>query len=809
MQRNEEFGDMKIQEIYNKNNVEMIDIGDSITRFSFPRVNMLLEIRMDELVSGKPIPYLTTGLKDQVLVECFIKDESYFLIYVLNNQVYALIEDRNKSFENSPDKYSISIKNSSDCLQVRQIGLTHLEIFDKKGRVYVIENFLGVKQLNETFSYNANPKIIVEDIPDVISVIEYNRQHIIVSYNTQNCEINVFKIRIVPLIDNEDISITLKSRNVFEIKNLCTNLSVDINYQKIKKHQPKKIFKKSDSINFHKNNIIALYKVNNARMYIYNQANAVFVLVNNAIGVTGCEANFKFFATRRNFYFFGKFIHRATHSFRVYDYLYLVGISDYIAKFTRPFSKIRYLRKYGFFKVPIDKLIAKGRMHQGLLIGNKDKSLIHRFKITHEDGGALLQIKGSLTKIFKRIKNELLIIRITPEGNIIRTLIPYANEYHLINQIKIFIAYNFAKISSKSKKINLYFEKKSAKADESAFRVFEKVSKMEMHNSLNYFILDKKSDQFEYMKNKYKSQIIKKYSFKHYLYIFKANFFISSELPNHVLNDRLYLNNLRDKIMEVPFIFLQHGIMFAKPVDNPMALGFHKANNYYNIYKSVVSSELEKGEFYKMGYNDEDLILTGLATLDFAKLDINADKIAYMPTYRYWEERVIYSGNIEQTSYYKSIINIIDVFDKNDMLDELLIVPHNKFSEFICNNMPQYRHIIAESPTEALTMSKIFITDYSSAIYDAQYRGAYPIFYWEEKDYLIKKYQAIPPVNEDNAPGPIAMDLDELINLIKHAKASNYIVEDKYKEKFLKICEFNDNRNTDRIVEFLKADGIL
>lgn len=34
------------------------------------------------------------------------------------------------------------------------------------------------------------------------------------------------------------------------------------------------------------------------------------------------------------------------------------------------------------------------------------------------------------------------------------------------------------------------------------------------------------------------------------------------------------------QLMKVPFIFLQHGIMFAKPVDNPMALGFHKKIMY-------------------------------------------------------------------------------------------------------------------------------------------------------------------------------------------------------------------------------------
>ncbi|PTY86770.1 hypothetical protein B5V91_04385 [Heyndrickxia sporothermodurans] len=117
--------------------------------------------------------------------------------------------------------------------------------------------------------------------------------------------------------------------------------------------------------------------------------------------------------------------------------------------------------------------------------------------------------------------------------------------------------------------------------------------------------------------------------------------------------------------------------------------------------------------------------------------------------------------------------------------------------------------MICDNPSEALKISKIFITDYSSAIYDAIYRGAYPIFYWEEKDYLINQYKAIPPVNEDNAPGPVVYNVNELINAVQHAISKNYLLEDIFKEKYLKINIFNDNKNSERIVQFLQNDGII
>ncbi|MGO1301456.1 MAG: CDP-glycerol glycerophosphotransferase family protein [Staphylococcus equorum] len=124
-------------------------------------------------------------------------------------------------------------------------------------------------------------------------------------------------------------------------------------------------------------------------------------------------------------------------------------------------------------------------------------------------------------------------------------------------------------------------------------------------------------------------------------------------------------------------------------------------------------------------------------------------------------------------------------------------------------NMPKYKHIIEPNPSTALKLSNIFITDYSSAIYDAIYRGSYPIFYWEEKNYLIENYKAIPPINEMNAPGPVAKDVDTLMNSVQKAIRNNYTLEKEYKIKYSKINEFNDNKNTERIINELKRSNIL
>lgn len=408
-------------------------------------------------------------------------------------------------------------------------------------------------------------------------------------------------------------------------------------------------------------------------------------------------------------------------------------------------------------------------------------------------------------------KDKVLIARLNLANNISISIVPKLPVYNTFNQMKIEIAYFISKRMKNmfGKKINLYFEKEASRVGESGSYVFEKVMQKKEEKSSNYYILDRKSKGYQNMKRKWGNNLVKRFSFKHYLLIFLSTSFISSELSSHVISGRIYSDKLNKKIKSTPLYFLQHGIMFAKPVDNPMAAGFHKKNMLNNVVKNVISSDLEAREFYKMGYDENDLMKTGLPKFDGAQLNDDANKITFMPTWRYWEEAEIVNGNIQNTTYYDSFIKLIKAFEKADLLNNLQITAHNKFTEFISESLPQYKSLICEDPTEALKNSKIFITDYSSIIYDAIYRGTYPIFYWKDKDYLIKNYQAIPPVNELNAPGEIAYSEDELIDLVIAAIKNNYKIEEKNLKKYRNINEFYDNNNSERVISILKKENVL
>lgn len=143
------------------------------------------------------------------------------------------------------------------------------------------------------------------------------------------------------------------------------------------------------------------------------------------------------------------------------------------------------------------------------------------------------------------------------------------------------------------------------------------------------------------------------------------------------------------------------------------------------------------------------------------------------------------------------------------MLNRLQIAAHNKFSQYMKNNFDKYQNIFIEDPTDTLTNSIIYITDISSIILDAAYRGAYPIFYWKEFDYIIEKHGGTSPVNPENAPGDVVYSEQDLVNIVKYIIRNDYKIPSRIKENYKKLNEFNDNQNTQRVVDILIEDNII
>ncbi|MBP1915468.1 CDP-glycerol glycerophosphotransferase (TagB/SpsB family) [Lederbergia galactosidilyticus] len=763
--------------------------------------NKMFAINILSLTLNVPKQVSTLETDDKMFLKYFPRENVVFYLYSHNDLIYCVLEEEEISADVKNENYYIyHIENFYESTQIEQLGALRIGMVEHSGEVlFKIDDILTNQQNQLHFPYDMG-FTTTEFRYTVVSIISYSKYNIVITYDLFRKEFIADKIFLKIVKPHKDVYIKLLSKTTMQIN--TENASIEVKFASLSRGKSYKLFNQNQVKGGDKENILSIISINKTRYYIFNSNKGIYMVKGDPYKVTGNKSNLRVFLTKRNLYVFGRLTHYAYRAHGQYEYLYLQNADRKIGKFFRPFRSIKYLQRFGLFKIPVKSLIVEGRIHNNLLVGDKEIP-IHNLRRRNRD-------KKAITLSFQKHGEQLMVVRTNLGGNLTATVVPFSEEYKLINRFKIKLAHFTIKLfSAKTKNVNLYFEKKSEKADESGFRVFEEVMKQKPSTSENYFIINSHSSRYAELKKIYGTNIIAKYSYKHYLNIFRADYFIASELSNHLLNDRLYIDEIRSKIMSVPLIFLQHGIMFAKPVDNPMAFGFHKDKNLYNMHKSVISSELEANEFYKMGYSDQDLLLTGLATLDFAKLDENANKIAYMPTYRYWEEALIYNNEIKKTSYYKSIMKVVGAFEKAQLLDRLIIVPHNKFSQFIYENIPEYKDIIESNPSEALKKAQVFITDYSSAIYDATFRGAYPIFYWEEKDYLITNYKAIPPVNDQNAPGPIAYSTEELIKFVRNAISRHYVLEEEYRQRYLKINKFDDRKNTKRIVQYLIDENII
>ncbi len=110
---------------------------------------------------------------------------------------------------------------------------------------------------------------------------------------------------------------------------------------------------------------------------------------------------------------------------------------------------------------------------------------------------------------------------------------------------------------------------------------------------------------------------------------------------------------------------------------------------------------------------------------------------------------------------------------------------------------------------DILQQTRILITDYSSIAYDAFYRGARVIFYWEEKDFCMSQYGPSTKLmlNEENVYGDYFYNTVGLPEAIR----DNYDhpQKEEYVEKYSHIVQFRDGRNTERLIEFLKEDKLI
>ena len=353
------------------------------------------------------------------------------------------------------------------------------------------------------------------------------------------------------------------------------------------------------------------------------------------------------------------------------------------------------------------------------------------------------------------------------------------------------------------------YEKNSSKYEESASVTFEYLIDHGYRDA--YFIVDKDYEYIDRIPEKYLSNIVYKNTFKHYLYFFKAKTFIGTEALVHAIDLKIFnilaLKKIADKNLN--YVFLQHGVMYMVSLDSEARNMFNR-KRLLGKYRVVVSSHAEADHFTQLGgHLPEDLYITGLPKFDRNVLSPDADKIVIMPTWRPWEINMD-RDDFVHTGYFMMLKKLYNSVP-DELKDKVLVLPHPLIVNELRNMNFDFggNVVIGARYDDILQQARLLITDYSSIAYDAFYRGARVIFYWEEKDYCMSQYGPSTKLmlNEDNVYGDYFYSTDGLSEAISR----NYYnpQTEEYKQKYSHIVEFHDGKNTERLIQSLKEDGII
>lgn len=369
-------------------------------------------------------------------------------------------------------------------------------------------------------------------------------------------------------------------------------------------------------------------------------------------------------------------------------------------------------------------------------------------------------------------------------------------------QISLFFAWLLSKLIGSSKRTLLY-EKECNKYEESAAMLYEKLIDNGYENA--YFIINKNSPHIRFIKPKYKKNIIWAHSFKHYLNFFRCKKFIGTESVMHSLELRVANPFVTRKLQakDFKYVFLQHGVMYMVSLDSKNRGFFRKGNEMPLDAKIVVSSKKEAEHFVELGgFDYEDLYITGLPFYDRTIKKKNADKITIMPTWRPWDYNTLIS-DYENSKYYNMVLNIYNNIPK-ELKEKVVLLPHPLIME-IFKKTPLGKYIPEVISYDLiLEDTALLITDYSSIAYSAFYRGANVIFVWNEKEECMEHYNGHLMLNEENVFGDYIYDYSKLNKIVKN----NYLTtqKDEYKKRYRKIVEFQDNNNTQRLIDLLVKD---
>lgn len=332
-----------------------------------------------------------------------------------------------------------------------------------------------------------------------------------------------------------------------------------------------------------------------------------------------------------------------------------------------------------------------------------------------------------------------------------------------------------------------------------------------------YYIVTNAEGKFDYSKEVDANRLIIHGSEKHIGKFFKAKKILTSFIDEDVLwpvKDAKTRKKLRGGF-NAEIVYLQHGILHAH-------LPWYYSKFRTDVDKFVISTKYEKENLLKnYDYEDDDLLMTGMARYDFINTCENSKNILlYAPSWRSYLVNKIEESDIkreadvvllEKSNYFTGIVNLLtdeklkNFLEESDMYLELKL--HPEFCELYHDNLTSIegeRIRLAEDIVD-INQYKMLITDFSSILYDFVYMNK-PILYFvpDYKEFLsgLNHYREL-DIPLENGFGRFTDQKGKLIDYLIQMQGRNFQIEEIYREKYQKL--FNNLVSTrEKLYENLK-----
>lgn len=357
------------------------------------------------------------------------------------------------------------------------------------------------------------------------------------------------------------------------------------------------------------------------------------------------------------------------------------------------------------------------------------------------------------------------------------------------------------------KQVNLYFEKETMKAEEGTYEVFTLASAR--NTSDNYFIINSKSEDYDRIRQD--KNVIAKYSAKYYWLLYRADNAITTEAPAHLNILRSGNKHIRLRMIEMQFVFLQHGVTYMK-CHGPTS-AFVAGREAEPAYIFVGSKKERDIVVDMLRLPEERVLITGLpifSTIPYKHITADSeDFVTIMLTFKPYEERL---DDFENSRYYHAILELYGILKNYVPEEKILIVAHPRI-QYLLETTSLKERMWSRPISEVLEITKLMITDYSSVAYNSFYQGAAVLFYQED----IEEYEAvcgslIP--NKDEYIGLRAFSLEEFEGILKQIIQNQKVMLElartkEHEENYNSINQFHDGKNVERINDKLTELGLI